>query len=37
MTRQEIEAAGPDWIVQNCAAITVSGEQGHGVQLSIHV
>jgi mannitol-1-/sugar-/sorbitol-6-phosphatase len=37
MTRQEIEAARPDWIVQNCTDITVSGEQGHGVQLSIHV
>jgi sugar-phosphatase len=35
MSRQDIEAAAPDWIVQNCADISVSGELEHSVQLSI--
>jgi sugar-phosphatase len=35
MSRQDIEAAAPDWIVQNCADISIFGAQDHSVQLSI--
>jgi sugar-phosphatase len=34
MTRPNLEEAGADWLVQNCANITASSD-GHGLQLSL--
>jgi len=34
MIRRDLEDAGTDWIVQNCADITVSSD-GDGLQLSL--
>src|SRR5580658_10666932 len=35
MSRRSLEDAGADWIVQNCADVTVSGDDDHGLQLSL--
>jgi sugar-phosphatase len=35
MPRSELEAAGADWIVQNCADITASCDNERGLQLSL--
>jgi sugar-phosphatase len=35
MNRRSLEEAGADWIVQNCADITVSCVDEHGLQLSL--
>jgi hypothetical protein len=34
MSRRDLEDAGADWIVQNCADITASSD-GDGLQLSL--
>ena len=35
MKRRDLEAAGADWIVENCSAITVSGDRRSGLQLAL--
>ena len=35
MIRRSLEDAGADWIVQNCADITASCDDDHGLQLSL--
>jgi sugar-phosphatase len=35
MSRRSLEDAGADWIVQNCADVTASGDDDHGLQLSL--
>jgi sugar-phosphatase len=35
MTQRDLEDAGADWIIQNCAAITASYDDRHGLQLSL--
>lgn len=35
MPRRDLEDAGADWIVQNCADVTAASDDGHGLQLSL--
>jgi sugar-phosphatase len=35
MARGDLEDAGADWIVQNCADITASSDREHGLQLKV--
>jgi sugar-phosphatase len=36
LPRPDLEAAGADWIVQNCADIALAGDHKHGLHLALH-
>jgi sugar-phosphatase len=37
MSRRELEDAGADWILHNCAEITAAHDQDHGLQLELEL